>query len=95
MCSFGAGLGIWFQINTGKQASTIIRKYFHVLAVAVFTSGIFYDTTLLYLSSGGVLAVFIVLEVRQIFFQKFLKGSVFDSTKVDVNFAICEMILNL
>lgn len=64
ICSFGAGLGIWYQINIRKQASTVVRKYFHVLAVIVFTSGVIRDTTLLYLSSGGVLAVFIVLEVK-------------------------------
>ncbi|ESP00642.1 hypothetical protein LOTGIDRAFT_96453, partial [Lottia gigantea] len=46
--------------------STIIRKYFHVVVVAVFIPGLVVDVEFLYLSSVIALAFFIILEVSSL-----------------------------
>lgn len=45
-----------------KSSSTSVRKYFHLLIVLVFVPGLIYQCTLLFVASGMMLAVFILLE---------------------------------
>ncbi|XP_061703698.1 dolichol kinase [Syngnathoides biaculeatus] len=49
------------------RASTVVRKYFHVLAVATFVPGLLYDRQLLHVASVGCLAVFLFLEYVRYF----------------------------
>ncbi|KAJ8883851.1 hypothetical protein PR048_015706 [Dryococelus australis] len=65
-CCMLAVIALSFQVKAGKHASTSIRKYFHVLAVAVFLPGLILRPCLLYLSSGVILALFIIFEVFRI-----------------------------
>ncbi|XP_057675089.1 dolichol kinase [Corythoichthys intestinalis] len=50
-----------------RQASTTVRKYFHVIAVATFVPGLLYDRRLLHVASAGCLAVFLFLEYVRYF----------------------------
>ncbi|XP_066998877.2 dolichol kinase isoform X3 [Anabrus simplex] len=65
-CCVMAVLAIAHQINAEKKASTVVRKYFHILAVAVYIPGLIYTCCLLYLASGIILAAFIMLELLRI-----------------------------
>jgi hypothetical protein len=47
-----------------KHERTIIRKYFHFLAVIVYTSGIFYDAHLLTMCSVAFIVLLLLLEVN-------------------------------
>lgn len=47
--------------NTG--ASTIVRKYFHLLIVIVYTSGVLWDPALLYLASVVAVTLLFLMEV--------------------------------
>ncbi|KAG7268205.1 hypothetical protein CRUP_022894 [Coryphaenoides rupestris] len=49
------------------QASTIVRKYFHLIVVATYVPGLLYDRQLLHVASVGCLAVFLVLEYVRYF----------------------------
>lgn len=44
---------------------TIVRKYFHGIAVMIFAPGIFYDQHLMYLASSIIFGLFIIVEVRR------------------------------
>lgn len=55
---------MYWQISGGAKASTALRKYFHILAVLIYVPGLIYECTLLYLASGVVFAIFIMIEVR-------------------------------
>ncbi|XP_064620689.1 dolichol kinase-like isoform X2 [Lineus longissimus] len=46
--------------------STAVRKYFHIVAMAIYIPGLFYDPELLRLSSCIALAIFICLECIRI-----------------------------
>lgn len=46
------------------KASTVTRKTFHVLASAVFLSGIIYNVRLMTLAAGFGLGLLILIEVR-------------------------------
>lgn len=46
------------------QTTTITRKYFHVLAIAVFLPGIMLESKLTHLAASVALAAFIFVEVR-------------------------------
>lgn len=72
VCATLAFIVVFYHINSGRQSSTIVRKYFHILIVIVFLSGVFLDSALLYFSSGCVLGLFIILEVN-IFLLKLIK----------------------
>jgi dolichol kinase len=66
VCSGLAVLAVSIQIQREQQASTVIRKYFHILAVAVFIPGLIRECCFLYLASGVVLALITALEVRKL-----------------------------
>ncbi|XP_047369298.1 dolichol kinase isoform X5 [Vespa velutina] len=57
---------IIFQTVSGIQATTSVRKYFHVLAVLVYIPGLIFEATLLYLGSGVILGIFILFELSRI-----------------------------
>ncbi|XP_046834604.1 dolichol kinase isoform X1 [Vespa crabro] len=57
---------IIFQTLSGIQATTSIRKYFHVLAVLVYIPGLIFEPTLLYLGSGVIMGIFILFELSRI-----------------------------
>lgn len=64
--SIAAAAVIQHKIKGAQKASTITRKIFHVLSVAVFIPGLLYHCNFLYLASGVVLGAFLVLEVKQV-----------------------------
>nr|CAD7194842.1 unnamed protein product [Timema douglasi] len=66
VCSVVAILAVTTQVKVGEHASTRVRKYFHLLALAVFIPGILLRFCLLYLASGVVLALFVILEVMRV-----------------------------
>lgn len=59
-----AAVVIQQKIVGAQKASTITRKVFHLLAIPVYVPGLLYHCSFLYLASGVVLGIFIVLEVR-------------------------------
>ncbi|KAJ3665777.1 hypothetical protein Zmor_001252 [Zophobas morio] len=54
------------RIKRAKKASTIGRKIFHFLIIAVFIPGLLYNCCLLYLASGVILGIFFMLEVLRV-----------------------------
>ncbi|KAI4816736.1 hypothetical protein KUCAC02_009049 [Chaenocephalus aceratus] len=59
-----------YQRQSGSkkhQASTIVRKYFHLIVVATYVPGLIYDRQLLHVASVGCLAVFLFLEYVRYF----------------------------
>lgn len=60
------GLGVQIFVSTGAASSTRTRKYFHVLIVLVFVPGLLMQCTLLFLASGMLLAVFVLLEAARL-----------------------------
>ncbi|XP_021941018.1 dolichol kinase isoform X2 [Zootermopsis nevadensis] len=66
VCSGLAVLAVNVQIQGQQQASTVIRKYFHILAVAVFIPGLIRECCFLYLASGVVLALITALELLRV-----------------------------
>lgn len=69
-------------VATTTSSSTVIRKYFHLIAVATFIPGLHYDPELLCLASAGVFFIFIFLEgIRAFKIQPF--GSyLYDAFKI-------------
>ncbi|GLH04860.1 Dolichol kinase [Gryllus bimaculatus] len=63
LCVCAATIAVAYQIQKGQQASTSVRKYFHILAVAVYFPGLVTACCLLYLATAVVLALFVVLEL--------------------------------
>ncbi|MBN3299818.1 dolichol kinase [Amia ocellicauda] len=49
------------------QASTVVRKYFHLIVVATYVPGLIYDRQLLHVASVACLAVFLLLEYVRYF----------------------------
>lgn len=62
-CVLIAILLMYFQVHKGEKASTALRKYFHILAVFIYLPGFLFECTLLYIATGVVFAIFIILEV--------------------------------
>lgn len=62
-CIALAVLAVSNQIFYAQKASTSTRKIFHILAVLVYTPGLYYRCSFLYLSSGVILGVFSFLEI--------------------------------
>lgn len=52
-----------YQVLLSLQATTATRKLFHILALLVYIPGMLYDRALLYLASGVVIVLFILLEL--------------------------------
>ncbi|XP_071964081.1 dolichol kinase-like isoform X2 [Antedon mediterranea] len=50
-----------------ESSSTIVRKYFHVIAVLIYVPGIMLDVEVTYLASTGALFIFILLEIIRVF----------------------------
>ncbi|XP_066271465.1 dolichol kinase-like [Branchiostoma lanceolatum] len=48
--------------NPGGAGSTIVRKYFHLIAIAVFLPGLKQNPQLLYIASAAALGTFVLLE---------------------------------
>ncbi|XP_026291838.1 dolichol kinase isoform X1 [Frankliniella occidentalis] len=57
---------IYLQVSHEKKATTAQRKVFHILAVVVFGSGILWTPDILYLASGVIFALFLVVEASRI-----------------------------
>lgn len=49
------------------QASTVVRKYFHLIVVATYVPGLMYDRQLLHVASVSCLAAFLLLEYVRYF----------------------------
>lgn len=65
---------ITHQILSESSASTIERKTFHILAVLVYTPGLIWEPTLLYLASGIVMILFMMFEVlKHISIHRFIQ----------------------
>ncbi|XP_046623421.1 dolichol kinase isoform X1 [Neodiprion virginianus] len=61
------GIGvISYQILCNSKATTSARKSFHVLAVMVYIPGLISEPTLLYVASGLVMALFLMLELMRL-----------------------------
>lgn len=59
-----------YQRQSGSkkhQASTVVRKYFHLIVVATYVPGLIYDRQLLHVASVGCLGVFLFLEYVRYF----------------------------
>uniref|UniRef100_A0A8W7PRQ8 dolichol kinase n=1 Tax=Anopheles coluzzii TaxID=1518534 RepID=A0A8W7PRQ8_ANOCL len=57
---------VMWQFNTARRTTTATRKVFHLLIVLVYGPGLWYQCRLLYLASGLMLAVLIVLEMARL-----------------------------
>ncbi|XP_014226576.1 dolichol kinase isoform X1 [Trichogramma pretiosum] len=66
-CLLFAFISINCQILKGDKATTSIRKIFHILAVMVYVPGLILEPTLLYLASGVILSLFLMIELFRIY----------------------------
>ncbi|GIY31176.1 dolichol kinase [Caerostris darwini] len=57
---------VWVNQKPNYKASTLARKYFHLIVCVVYIPGILYDLDFLRLASGIALTAFIVLEMFRI-----------------------------
>ncbi|XP_050071945.1 dolichol kinase [Anopheles maculipalpis] len=57
---------IMWQFNYGRRTTSATRKVFHFMIVLVYGPGLWYQCRLLYLASGLMLAVLIVLEMARL-----------------------------
>ncbi|GIY83535.1 dolichol kinase [Caerostris extrusa] len=57
---------VWVNRKPNYKASTLARKYFHLIVCVVYIPGILYDLDFLRLASGIALTAFIVLEMFRI-----------------------------
>lgn len=60
------GLICQWQIARNQPVSTSIRKLFHIVIVIVFLSGLLYQRIILYLGSGVIFAIFLLLEAIRV-----------------------------
>ncbi|XP_076288430.1 dolichol kinase [Lasioglossum baleicum] len=63
ICLLVAVIAVTYQILWNFQATSSIRKIFHILAVLVYVPGLIYEQTLLYFASGVIMGLFIFLEL--------------------------------
>lgn len=59
-------LAVIWQVKKNRKGSTAVRKNFHVLIVAVYIPGLFYQCDFLYIASVVIMAVFVVLELARV-----------------------------
>ena len=76
LCLMSGTFAIIYQVVNKTHATTSTRKIFHVLAVIVYIPGLILEPTVLYLASGIVMCIFLMLEVKYLlilleFFFKF------------------------
>lgn len=55
-----------WHLSRNKTSNTRIRKIFHILIVLVFVPGLIYQCTFLFVASGVVLALLLLLELVRI-----------------------------
>ncbi|XP_071844566.1 dolichol kinase-like isoform X2 [Apostichopus japonicus] len=72
-------------VGTTTSSSTVVRKYFHLIATGTFVSGLYYDPELICLASAGVFFIFIVLEVIRVLRVQPIGGSINDAFQVFVD----------
>lgn len=58
------GAFVYWQLNRNSSSTTSIRKMFHIFVILVYLPGLIYQCTFLFVASGIILAVLIVLEVK-------------------------------
>lgn len=63
-CLILAALTVLIFVKNNAQADTSSRKIFHILAVMVYIPGLLWQQTFLYLASGIILAIFVLIEVN-------------------------------
>ncbi|KAL1117800.1 hypothetical protein AAG570_004115, partial [Ranatra chinensis] len=63
VCSLLGCAAVVYQSKKLQKASTVTRKIFHVLTVIVFIPGIIIKPCLIYLASGIVFALFILIDM--------------------------------
>ncbi|XP_008556206.2 dolichol kinase [Microplitis demolitor] len=66
VCLLIAIIIITRQILSDSSASTVERKTFHLLSVLVYTPGLIWEPTLLYLASGIIMGLFMMLELMRL-----------------------------
>ncbi|EDW00989.1 GH20708 [Drosophila grimshawi] len=57
---------VHWQLRSTQQATTRIRKIFHLLIVLVFVPGLVHQCALLYIATGISFAIFVVLELLRL-----------------------------
>ncbi|KAI5712972.1 hypothetical protein M8J75_012722 [Diaphorina citri] len=62
---------IAFQISSNQKATTSLRKYFHLLAVAVYIPGLVFNRCLLYLASGVIMRILCLPPLSDVLNQGF------------------------
>ncbi|KAJ8674257.1 hypothetical protein QAD02_005519 [Eretmocerus hayati] len=65
-CLFLATIAVVTQVLKSSHATTSIRKIFHILSVLVYVPGLIWEPAFLYLASGIVLGLFLMLELLRI-----------------------------
>jgi dolichol kinase len=63
VCTGVAVMAVCTQVQDAHQASTAVRKTFHLLVLAVYLPGIAWECTLMHLASGIAFAALILTEV--------------------------------
>ena len=63
-CFILAFISVVYQILQSSQATTSVRKIFHILAILVYVPGLIFEPTFLYLASGLVFVLFSMIEVK-------------------------------
>lgn len=56
----------WQLGSSSKQASTSVRKMFHLLLLLVYVPGVLYECALLYIATGVALALMAVIDLLRI-----------------------------
>ena len=64
MVAVSVAFVLWKSRQTKSNASsTIVRKYFHLLALAIYIPGVIYEPYVTHLASSVAVAAFIFIEV--------------------------------
>lgn len=57
------GIIIYWHIKSNRTSSTITRKIFHIILIAIYVPALYIDCTYLYVASCLTFAIFLMLEV--------------------------------